>query len=290
MESKQLRHFLAVAEYGNFTHAANALHIAQPALSISIKKFEQTLGVSLFRRDERTVALTQEGEILLPYARRVVQQLLDAELAIKELRGLEKGEVRLGAPSMMGSYFFPPIMMAFKRCYPNLKLTLIDAGTQSIRRMLLEGALDLGVIIDDNNVPAELDIDPLFSSQMVAVVANEHPLAKHHFISQREFLNHELVMFKAGYFHREFIDAVSVREGIEPKFSFETNLLAMILSIVKSQSAISALLDLVVQHEPQVCGIPFEPPVTLNLALAWRKEGYLSIADRTFIDFVKQSV
>lgn len=287
MESKQLKHFLAVAEKGSITQAAKALNIAQPALSISIKKFEQSLGVTLFRREDKRVSLTKEGETLLVHARRVIQQLHDAQLAINELKGLAKGEVRLGTPSMMGSYFFPRIVMAFKSQFPDLKLTLVEAGTQSVRNMLLNGQLDIGVISCDN-VPEDLETDHLFTSQMVAVVAPEHELAQRKKLTFDEFFKHDLVMFQRGYFHREFLDQVSEDHGFTMKSSFETNLLPLILSIVKQEFAITALLELVTQNERDVVGIPFDPPVTLDLALAWRKEGYLSIADRTFIEFTKR--
>ncbi|MGR5068122.1 LysR family transcriptional regulator [Vibrio alfacsensis] len=289
MESKQLKHFLAVAQHRNITHAARFLHIAQPALSISIKKFEQSLGVTLFRRDDKRMSLTKEGETLLVHAKRVIQQLQDAQLAIDELKGLAKGEVRLGTPSMMGSYFFPRIVMAFKCQYPDLKLTLVEAGTHSIRKMLLNGQLDIGVIRCDD-VPEGLETDHLFTSQMVAVVSEEHDLAERHAITFDEFFEHDLVIFQHGYFHRELLDQVSQEHGFTMKSSFETNLLPLILSIVKKEFAITALLELVTEHEQEVVGIPFHPPVALDLALAWRKQGYLSIADRTFIDFVKQYV
>ena len=286
MNSKQLKHFVAVAEFGHFTRAAKALHIAQPALSISIKKFEQQLGMVLFRRDERKVALTDEGRVLFEHAKRVLQQIDDAKLAMDELKGLEKGEVRLGAPSMMGSYFFPEVLMAFKSRYPNLKLILVDAGTSVIRQMLLDGELDIGVINQDN-VPDDLETDLLLHSEMVAVVSRDHPFAKRQSLSFDEFFDQELVMFKEGYFHRDYIEAKARLHSKELQCEFETNLLPLILSIVRREFAITALLKLVTQHEPDVVGIPFEEPVKLDLALAWRKDGYLSVADRTFIDFVK---
>ncbi|WP_394247046.1 LysR family transcriptional regulator [Vibrio profundi] len=289
LESKPLRHFLAVAEHGNFTHAAKALHIAQPALSISIKKLEQSLELSLFRRGDKSVTLTQEGQALYEHAKRIAQQFSDAELAMNELKGLEKGEVRLGAPSMMGSYFFPKILMAFKSQYPNLKLTLIDAGTESIRQMLLNGELDIGVI-NDANVPNDLETDHLLDSEMLAVVGGKHDLAQKDSIEFEEFFQEDLILFKPGYFHRDFIDGVHEQHGFDMNIAFESNLLPMILSIVKQEFAITALLELVTEHEHEVVGVPFSPPVKLKLALAWRKEGYLSKADRTFIDFVKRYV
>jgi len=287
LESKHLKHFVAVAQHGHFTRAAKALHIAQPALSISIKKLEQNLGVELFRREDRQVSLTDEGKVLYEHAKRILQQLEDAQLAIDELKGLEKGEVRLGAPSMMGSYFFPQILMAFNSRYPNLKLTLVDAGTRDIRKMLLNGELDIGMI-DDVNVPDDLDTDHLLQVEMLAVVAKEHPFAKQKSVSFDAFFDNELVMFKPGYFHRDFLEDKALQCNKEMRFSFETNLLPMILSIVKNEFAITALLELVTQNEKDVVGVPFEPRVKINLSLAWRKHGYLSMADRTFIDFVKQ--
>ncbi len=289
MDTKQLKYFVEVAQQQSFTRAAASLHIAQPALSISIKKFEQQLGVTLFKRDERKVALTHEGDVLLDHALRILRQIEDAQLAIDELKGLVKGEVRLGTPSMMGSYFFPEIIMAFKNHFPNLKMTVVEAGTQSIRKMLLSGELDIGVILNDD-LPPDLEVDPLLSSQMVAVVGTEHELADKKFIEFEEFFEHELVMFKPGYFHRDFIDKTCKTHNLDANISFETNLLPMILKIVKHEYAITALLELVTNNEPEVKAIPFQPPVFLDLALAWRKEGYLSNADRTFIEFVKQYV
>lgn len=289
MDSRQLKYFVAVSDYGHFTKAAKALRIAQPALSIAIKKFEAQLGLQLFERGDKQISLTQEGKVLYDHAVGILRQMKDAELAMNELIGLEKGEVRLGAPSMMGSYFFPEILMAFKHKYPNLKLTLVDAGTQSIRSMLMNGELDIGVIVNQD-VPDDLEVDPLICAEMVAVVGQEHPFANKESIRIEEFLSQELVMFKPGYFHREFVDEASKTHQITPQFSFETNLLPMILNIVKHEYAITALLKLVTDNESDVCAVSFTPKVELDLALAWRKHGYQSIADKTFIEFIKESV
>ncbi|WP_428797216.1 LysR family transcriptional regulator [Vibrio kasasachensis] len=286
MDSKHLKHFVAVAEFGHFTQAAKALHIAQPALSISIKKFEQKLEMTLFRRSERKVELTDEGKVLFKHAKRVLQQIDDAKLAMDELKGLEKGEVRLGAPSMVGSYFFPQVLMAFKSRYPKLKLTLVDAGTSSIRKMLLSGELDIGVI-NLEKVPDDLETEHLLHCEMVAVVGKDHPFASKSTVRFEEFFQQDLVMFKDGYFHRDYIETKAKQHQLELECSFETNLLPLILSIVRHEFAITALLELVTQHEADIIGIPFEEPVKLDLALAWRKDRYLSIAERTFIEFVK---
>lgn len=287
MDTRLLIYFTQLAQTKNFTRAAEQLHIAQPALSVAIKKLEQQLDLTLFYRNERKVSLTQEGEVLLIHAKQILQKIDDATLAMKELRGLEKGEVRLGVPSMLGSYFFPQILMGFKSHYPNLKLTIVEAGTQSIRQMLVEGELDLGVIIN-HNVPSSLQIEHLLRSQMVAVVSEQHEFATQKSITFDDFFGQELVAFKPGYFHREILDHICEQHHLTANISFETNLLPMILQIIRHDFAITSLLELVTDHESNVIPIPFAEPIHLNLAMAWRKQGYLSLADRTFIEYVKQ--
>nr|VVV05584.1 HTH-type transcriptional regulator CynR [Aliivibrio wodanis] len=288
MDTRLLKYFVAVAEHQNITHAAKALHIAQPALSVAIKKLESQLELELFRRNERKIALTHEGEVLLIHAKLILQQLDDATLAMKELRGLEKGEVRLGVPSIMGTYYFPDVLMAFKSRYPKLKLTMVEAGAQSIQKMLLDGEIDLG-ITQVRNLPEELDSDHLLRSQMVAVVSPEHEFSTKETLSFKEFFSQELVMFKQGYFHRERLDSICKQENLTADFSFETNLLPVILKIVKQDFAISALLELATENEPDIVSIPFSEPIFLDISIAWRKKGYLSRADRTFLEFVKQN-
>lgn len=288
MNTRLLTYFVAVAKHQNITHAANALHIAQPALSVAIKKLESQLELELFRRDQRKIVLTHEGETLLIHAKQILQQLDDATLAMKELRGLEKGEVRLGLPSIMGTYYFPDVLMAFKSRYPKLKLIMIEAGTQSIQKMLLDGEIDLG-IIQTHNLPDELDSEHLVRSQMVAVVSPEHEYANKQTLSYAEFFSQELVMFKKGYFHREILDNICQQQNLTADFSFETNLLAVILKIVKRDFAISALLALATETESDVVSIPFEEPIFLDICIAWRKSGYLSKADRTFLEFVQEN-
>jgi len=286
MDIRQLTYFVKLAETGNFTRAAEQMHIAQPALSIAIKKLENQLELPLFHRNDRKVVLTHEGNVLLEHARLILQQMKDANIAMAELKGLEKGEVRLGLPSMLGSYFFPEILMGFKSQYPNLKLTIVEAGTQSIRKMLLNGELDLG-IIHNAEVPDSLITEHLLTSQMVAVVSEGHPLSHQQTITFKDFFQQELVMFKPGYFHREFIDEVCNQYLFSPKIAFETNLLPMILKIVRNDFAITALLEMVTEHEKGLVPIPFNQPIFLDIAIAWRKNGYLSVADRAFMEFVK---
>lgn len=289
MNTKSLHYFVVVTDMGSFSRAAESLHIAQSALSVSIKKLESSVGLTLLHRHEKGVQLTDEGARLYHHAKGILQKIEDATLEMQELNGLIKGEVRLGVPSMMGSYFFPDILMAFKQHYPNLKLTIIDAGTQSIRKMLLDGELDLGVILNEN-VPDSLEIEPLIEDDMLVVVSPEHEFAQRRSVSIHDFFSQELIMFKKGYFHREMVDKLCAEHGLTPNISIETNLIPMILKVVHKDFAIGALLRLVTEHEKGIVGIPFETPIKLKIGMAWRKSGYLSVADKAFMEFTKQAL
>ncbi|WP_017222665.1 LysR family transcriptional regulator [Moritella dasanensis] len=289
LNSKTLHYFATIVAQGSYTKAAEHLGIAQSALSIAMRKFEQQIGMPLLIRSSKGVVVTKEGEVLLVHSKDILARISDAETALNDLRGLEQGEVSIGIPGMMGSYFFPEILMAFKFKYPNLKLSIMEGGTQTIKEKLLSGELDLGVIVDDH-VPDTLQVQRFVRPQMVAAVGKNHALASAKSVTYADFFTHELVMFKAGYFHREVIDGLCRANNMTANYSFETNLITMILNIVKNEFAITALLELVTDQETDVMGIPFDPPIYLDLALAWRKDGYLSLANRRFVEFTLAQV
>ncbi|NVK43468.1 MAG: LysR family transcriptional regulator [Oceanospirillaceae bacterium] len=285
MDVKPLRYFSEVARHNSFTRAAEALHVAQPAVSMAIRKLEAELELTLFHRQDRRVSLTDEGSRLLGHAHRILQAVSDAQLEMEELRGLSRGEVRVGIPSMLGSYYFPPILMAFRHRHPNLKLSVVEAGTGSLQQMLEAGSLDLAVIVAEQ-VPDELEACSFLREQMMVTVAREHPFARQADITLADFFAQELVMFPQGYFHRRVVDRLASASGWTPEIGFETSLLPLIKSIVTQGFGISTLLEMVLRDDPDLVAVPFSEPVWLDLSIAWRRDGYLSRANRAFVDFV----
>lgn len=287
IEIKPVRYFLAVAEELSFTRAAERLHIAQPAISMAIKKFEKEVGVDLFHRQDRKVSLTDEGRVLLNHAKKLIQQADETALAMQELSGLEKGEVRVGIPSMLGSYYFPPILMAFRHQHPNLTLQVIEGGTWKLQQMLEVGEIDLSVIVAEK--PSEqLETRALLKEQMMVTVNQEHPFAQYESVTSEQFFKEELVMFKEGYFHRRVIDRLAQEQGVTPNFGFETNLIPLIKSIVKQGFGITTLLGMVIEENDQLVTRPFSEAVWLDINIAWRKDGYLSKANAAFLSFLIQ--
>ncbi|MEJ2466939.1 MAG: LysR substrate-binding domain-containing protein [Candidatus Thiodiazotropha sp.] len=287
MDLKQLRYFKTVVEAGGFSAASRLLHVAQPSLSIAVRKLEQELELTLLHRGERTITPTVEGEVLLDHARKLLELAEAAELEMRELRGLAKGEVRLGIPSMLGSYFFPPILMGFKHRYPELRLSVFEQGTRRLQQMIREGELDLGVVVADSP-PEDLETRLLTREEMVACVPADHPFAERQSISIEDFFSQELVVFKPGYFLREFVDRFSEQEQKGPHIAFETNLIPLTKAIVRQGFGITTFLRMVLENEPVdgLVAVSFDEPVFLDLSLAWKRGGYLSRADRAFVDYI----
>jgi DNA-binding transcriptional LysR family regulator len=291
MDLKQLRYFKTVIEAGGFSAASRQLHIAQPALSIAVRKLEQELELTLLHRGERRITTTVEGEVLLGHARKLLELSATAELEMRELRGLTKGEVRLGIPSMLGSYFFPPILMGFKHRYPGLRLSVYEQGTRRLQQMIHDGELDLGVVVADSP-PAELETRLLTREEMVACLPAEHPFAAQSSISLEAFFSQELVVFKPGYFLREFVDRFSERADKAPRIAFETDLIPLTKAIVRQGFGITTFLRMGLENEPAdgLVAVPFEEPVFLDLSLAWKRGGYLSQADRAFVEYILDQI
>ena len=232
MDIKPLRYFVAIAKTASFTKAAQQLSVAQPAVSMAIKKLEADLGLTLIHRADRHVGLTDEGKRLLVHAEKIVQATDDALLEMGELQGLSQGEVRVGIPSMLGSYYFPPILMAFRHKYPTIALKVIEGGTWQLQQMLENGELDLSVIVAET-LPDGLETQALIREEMRVTIATDHPFSQLERITPDAFFDEELVMFKEGYFHRRIVDKLAKACNKQPKIGFETNLIPLIKSITQ---------------------------------------------------------
>jgi len=286
MDLRQLRVFVEIVRQGSFTRAAERLHIAQPAVSISIRKLEEELDLTLLNRQEKQVTLTAEGEYLLRHAERILDNLAAAETEMAELRGLGHGEVRIGIPPMMSSYYFPLIIREFRERFPNLKLSVNGEGAASIQRQIAKGEIDMGVIAGQKLMEEELQSRHFLREEIVACVPLDHPLAQRPSISLSEFLREPQILFKEGYYMRELMDELMAGEQLHPQVVFETNLFSLVRSLIKQKLGISTFLRMVVSGDNDLAAVSFDPPLHLDLLIAWKAGRHLSRANRAFIDFL----
>jgi DNA-binding transcriptional LysR family regulator len=192
-----LRIFLAVAEQGSFSQAANALYISQPAVSKSVQELERQLDLLLFDRSGRKLQLTEAGTLTMRHARQIFALERSAETALDQLRGLETGHLSLGASQTVGTDLLPPIMGAFHRRYPGIQLSLEIGNTQQVVELLLHGTLDTAFVEGPVN-RAGLVIHPWRSDRLVVIAAPDHPLVARQPLTLEQILDEPFVVREQG--------------------------------------------------------------------------------------------
>lgn len=285
MDLRQLRIFTEVARLESFTRAAEFLRLAQPAVSISIRKLEEELDLILLNRQEKRITLTAEGERLFAHARQILDDCTAAQREMAELKGFSAGEVRIGLPPMMSSYYFPRIIRDFRRRYPQLRISINGEGAASIQRLISRGDLDMGVIAG-HKVEGGLESMHFLREEVVACVPVGHPLAAKAAITPAELLQEPLIVYQQGYYMRELIDELIATTGLAAQIVFESNLFSMNRAVTKEGLGVSTFLRMAVSEDPELVTIPFDPPRHLDLVIAWKANRYLSRANRAFIDFL----
>src|SRR5882724_819394 len=142
----QLRTFIAIAETGSFTRAADVVHKTQSAVSMQMKRLEERIGRPVFARDGRASKLTEDGERLLDYARRIIKLNVEALAAFSDAELI--GRVRLGVPDDYADRYLPEIMARFSRAYPSVELTVTCEPSVELVERIAANTLDLAIVTD----------------------------------------------------------------------------------------------------------------------------------------------
>ncbi len=289
MNLKRLEYFCQLAILGNFTRAANKIGIAQPALTIAIQKLEQEVGLKLINRAEKNALLTAEGKVLYKLASELLSQAKQVELELEELKDLERGTIRFGVSAMMGSYYFPQVLTAFKQEYPHIKIHLVDQGTAALEKMLLNGELDIALVRGDIENP-QLRYTELIDEEIVAGMSSSHSLATKQTLSLAQFCQQPLVLFHEGYFLREVVSHYAKKNHLALDIRMETNLIELQRSLVRNEVGITTCLSRILQNEAKMTSVPFEPKIEFKLSLAWKKNHYLSKASKAFMSYLNSTL
>ena len=213
MNLNQVRVFVAVAEEGNITKAAQKLHISQPAVSKQLSELEASIGANLFTRIPRGVVLTDAGAILLQHARKIFAAELAAEIELAQLVGLGKGRLSIGASTTIGSYLLPSVFGMFSQAHPNIELELAIANTSVIQTWVLEDRVDLG--LTEGLLPSnDLSVEPIYYDKMVVIVSKKHPLLLNIPVKLHDLCRVPLISRESGSGTRAIIEAALQDRGM----------------------------------------------------------------------------
>jgi len=278
VQLQQLRYFLAVAETRHFTQAADGLGVAQPTLSKQIHTLEASLGAALFDRVRGSVTLTEAGATLLPLAQRIVADADAATVAVGDLVGLRRGEVRLGATPSLCSSLVPAVLRTFRQAHPDIRLHVTEAGSSDLSAGLLEHRIDLALVVQpEQGLDPALETLPILTENLViaSVATGPPPTISPHF-DLTELAHTPLVMFGPGYDLRDATLEAMRQAGVEPRFAVEGGEMDAVLAFVEAGLGVAVVPSMVLVNRPLLRATPLAAPgLRRTIALAHRRRSVL---------------
>ena len=162
----ELIYIETVWQKGSFSKAAQALYLTQPALSLAIQKVENEIGMPLFDRSKKPLALTEAGQIYLDHIRQVKALEEERKNRLYDITSMQRGLIRIGATSYLISHILPPVLQMFHQKYPKIRLQIWEAGSFELREMLIEQQLDV-IFISRVDKDLPYDLHPGFQDHLI---------------------------------------------------------------------------------------------------------------------------
>jgi LysR family hydrogen peroxide-inducible transcriptional activator len=290
MELHQLRYFVAVAETGSFTRAAERVGHTQPTLSEQILRLESKqhgIGKRLFDRIGRKVVLTDAGRVLLGHAQAILAAVGEAERAVTNSG--EGGSLRIGAIPTVAPFLLPPAVTRFRKAHPSVQLQLKEDLTERLLADLLAGELDVGLmalpIRDDR-----LHVEKLFTEPLVMALPPKHRLAAKSEVKLGDVVDEPFILLDDVHCFGDQVLSFCHRGGLEPRVVCRGEQIVTLLAMVAAGQGVSVVPEMAaVADSTKGCVYrPLgKPSPTRTLCAVWHKQRYRPASLRAFVDVVK---
>nr|WP_314631285.1 hydrogen peroxide-inducible genes activator [uncultured Noviherbaspirillum sp.] len=296
MTLTELKYIVAVAREKHFGHAAEACFVAQPTLSVAIKKLEDELGVSIFERGGSEISMTPLGVQIVAQAERVLEQTAAIREIAKQNKDPLTGQLRLGVIYTVAPYLLPQLVRSMIERVPQMPLVLQENFTAKLVEMLRQGELDAAIMAQP--FPQQgLLVQPLYDEPFVVAMPASHPWSNRQRINAADLKNETMLLLGNGHCFRDQVLEVcpemarfsTTGDGIAR--TFEGSSLETIRHMVASGIGITVLPKASVPdmqaHDGLLRYVPFEEPVpTRRVVIAWRK----SFTRRAAIEAVREAM
>ena len=282
METARCRAFLAAAETGSFSKAAEALSYTPSGVNQLVTALEKELGFPVFRRNTKGVTLTENGEMLLPAVREFLRQEDRIFELSAEMNGLLIGSVTIAAYSSIATHWLPAVISAFQQDYPQIRIRLMEGIWQEVSKWLDDRAADIGFFSYQEGMPYEWI--PLAEDPMLALLPKDHPLAGAEAYPLKECANDRFIMPALGC--DDDVTALFDKNGIVPNVQFTTLESFSVMSMVEQGLGMSVMNQLIT--EKRICDVvklPLDPPSQITLGIALHSKADISPAVRMFLKY-----
>lgn len=290
VELRQLRYFIEVAKREHVSEAAEALHVAQSAISRQISNLEAELGVELFTREGRNVKLTPIGRHFFPHVVTALKAIDYAKQQIDEYLDPERGTIKIGFPTSLASHTLPTVISAFKQEYPNVSFHLRQGSYRFLIDAVKSREIDLAFLgpipTDDNDIKGEI----LFNESFAALLPTNHPLSNKRSIDLNELRNESFVLFPEGFILRKIAIDACKQAGFTPHISSEGEDLDAIKGLVSAGIGVTLLPESTFYETmPRfTVKIPIQiPHVKRNVGIIISKNRELAPSEKVFYQFAK---
>ena len=283
MDLLTLRYFRTVARLEHMTKAAETLQIAQPALSRMIGQLEKELNVQLFDRSGRSIRLNEFGRRFLAKVEHALETLEDGKQELLDLAERPTGSV--GFYLQVGSYLLPDMISAFRKLYPEVQFKLLQHDPEATS----SPSFDLCLSSRPFRIPGTESI-PVLTEPIVLAVPSDHPLAGRRSVRLSELADEGFIGLKPGKRLRETTDALCRSAGFAPRILYECDEPSMVRGLVRSGIGVS-FIPLLTWGGSQGSSVALltveEPECSRTLELSWYADRYMTLAAKTFKEFVQ---
>lgn len=284
MESSRCKAFLAAAESGSLSKAAEKLNYTASGVSQLISAMESDFGFSLLKRTSKGVSLTLEGEQMLPAVRAFIQQENRIYELAASINGLDIGEITIAAYSSIATHWLPKVISDFKRKYPDIHINLREGVRQEVLQCMDEGKADIGLLSGGDDI--KYDWIPLAEDPMIAVLPKDHPFADADEFPLRQCVNEKFIMPALG--KDEDVVKMFSKYNIEPDIVYSTNESFSAWAMVENGLGISITNELLMHGwECDVAKVPVSPPEKITLGMILPSLKHASPAVKRFVKFAE---
>lgn len=277
--------FVKTVEYGSFTKAAEMLHYSQSGISRMIADLEQEWGLSLLERSRAGVRLTAEGALLLPYGQNLCREYEQLQMRVDEMRGLQRGLIRIGAIASAATHWVPNIVRAFQRDFPNIDYELLLGDYEEVEKWVMEGRVDGAFTI----LPVAEGLEVIFLEQdeLVAILPQKHPLAAQKAVALEALCHDPFLMLEIQADKPSSIQSLFLSRGLTPQVFFTTWEDYAIMTMVEKGLGVSILPSLILRRMPYRLAIrPLEEPAYRQLGFVLRSREETSLAMKRFLQYL----
>lgn len=270
---------------GSFTRAAEVLDYIQSAVSQMVHTLEEELSTVLLLRSKNGITLTPDGKAYYPYICSINNAHRELEEKYLEMQGLSGGKIRIGSFTSVSRNWLPGLMKSFKEKYPYVRLELFQGEYTNIGQWIKEGKVDFGFVVPD--AVSGLQVLPLYTDEMVAVLPQNHPLSPKETVSLAELAGYPNILLDEGELSMP-LNAYE-KNHLEPNIQYRVYDDYSIVTMVEQGLGVSVLYKAVVENLERSCVVrPIEPIVERTVAIACKNKKTLPVAGRYFMDFIQE--